>query len=126
MRIKSFLTAIVIALSVNLFPISNATSLEIKVAPAGWVSLYASDTGNFTPSVPRVFSANLEKKSNFLPIYNNVPDIARQAVQAAIDIWSETTMVYLSSGSQTLQFPLMDQEIPMWLHRSTHPQIHSQ
>ena len=89
MRIKSFLTAIVIALSVNLFPISNATSLEIKVAPAGWVSLYASDTGNFTPSVPRVFSANLEKKSNFLPIYNNVPDIARQAVQAAIDIWSE-------------------------------------
>ncbi|HRD21381.1 MAG TPA: hypothetical protein PK116_00880, partial [Candidatus Nanopelagicus sp.] len=63
MRVKSFLTAIAIALSINLFPISNASSLEIKVAPAGWVSLYASDTGNFTPSVPRVFSANLEKKS---------------------------------------------------------------
>ena len=89
MRIKSFFTAMLIALSFNLYPISNAESLEIKVAPAGWVSLYASGSESFTPSIPRVFSSNLEKKSNFRPIYNNVPTAARQAVQAAIDIWSE-------------------------------------
>jgi hypothetical protein len=40
-------------------------------------------------ATPRLPSANLEKKSNFLINFNTVPSIARPAIQAAVDIWSE-------------------------------------
>ena len=40
-------------------------------------------------ATPRLPSANVEKKSNFLINFNTVPSIARPAVQAAVDIWSE-------------------------------------
>ena len=88
MRIKSFLISILIALSF-LSPIPNASALEIKVAPAGWASIFASGDSNVATSTPRIFYANLEKKSSFVPIYNNVPAEAKEAIQAAIDIWSQ-------------------------------------
>jgi len=87
-RIKSFLLSILIALSF-LSPIPNASALEIKVAPAGWASIFASGDSSVATSTPRIFYANLEKKSSFVPIYNNVPAEAKEAIQAAIDIWSQ-------------------------------------
>jgi hypothetical protein len=87
-RIKSFFLSILIALSfLSLIP--NASALEIKVAPAGWASIFASGDSSATTSTPRIFYANLEKKSSFVPIYNNVPAVAKEAIQAAIDIWSQ-------------------------------------
>ncbi|MEY3133397.1 MAG: hypothetical protein RIT49_55, partial [Actinomycetota bacterium] len=88
MRIKSFFLSILIAFSF-LSPIPNASALEIKVAPAGWASIFASGNSNVATSTPRIFYANLEKKSSFVPIYNNVPAEAKEAIQAAIDIWSQ-------------------------------------
>ena len=88
MRIKSFFLSILIAFSF-LSPIPNASALEIKVAPAGWASIFASGDSNVATSTPRIFYANLEKKSSFVPIYNNVPAEAKEAIQAAIDIWSQ-------------------------------------
>jgi len=87
-RIKSFFLSILIAFSF-LSPIPNASALEIKVAPAGWASIFASGNSNVATSTPRIFYANLEKKSSFVPIYNNVPAEAKEAIQAAIDIWSQ-------------------------------------
>ena len=88
MRIKSFFLSILIAFSF-LSPIPNASALEIKVAPAGWASIFASGDSSVATSTPRIFYANLEKKSSFVPIYNNVPAEAKEAIQAAIDIWSQ-------------------------------------
>ncbi|MEY2723466.1 MAG: hypothetical protein RIR93_282, partial [Actinomycetota bacterium] len=88
MRIKSFFLSFLIAFSF-LSPIPNASALEIKVAPAGWASIFASGDSNVATSTPRIFYANLEKKSSFVPIYNNVPAQAKEAIQAAIDIWSQ-------------------------------------
>jgi hypothetical protein len=87
-RIKSFFLSFLIAFSF-LSPIPNASALEIKVAPAGWASIFASGDSSVATSTPRIFYANLEKKSNFVPIYNNVPAVAKEAIQAAIDIWSQ-------------------------------------
>ena len=70
-------------------PIPSANALAVKVAPAGWTYLYVSDAPAKSPAIPRVFSANLEKKSNFIPIYNNVPEFAKASIQKAIDTWSE-------------------------------------
>ena len=89
MRARALLSAILIATSLNTFVVSTASALEIKVAPAGWISLYATDSGESHSQIPKIFKANLEKKSNFIPIYNNVPATAKQAIQAAIDVWSE-------------------------------------
>lgn len=50
---------------------------------------FTSDTPAKKTSTPRVLSVNLERKSNFVPIYNNVPDVAKASIQRAIDIWSE-------------------------------------
>ena len=89
MRARALLSAILIATSLNTLVVSTASALEIKVAQAGWISLHATDSGEFHSQIPRVFKANLEKKSNFIPVYNNVPATAKQAIQAAIDVWSE-------------------------------------
>ena len=89
MRIKRFLLSIGLLISVIVTPIPSANALAVKVAPAGWAYLFTSDTPAKQTATPRVFSVNLEKKSNFVPIYNNVPDIAKASIQRAIDTWSE-------------------------------------
>ena len=89
MRLKRFLLSIGLLISVIVTPIPNANALTVKVAPAGWTYLFTGDTPASKSSTPKVLSVNLEKKSNFVPIYNNVPDVAKASIQRAIDIWSE-------------------------------------
>ena len=91
MRLKSILTSIGLVAAILVAPISlpAANALEIKVAPAGWGYIYASGKTVSVQSTPRSPSANIEKKSNFIVNFNTVPTVARAAVQAAIDVWSE-------------------------------------
>jgi len=90
-RLKSILTSIGLVAAILVAPISipAANALEIKVAPAGWGYIYASGKTVSAQSTPRSPSANIEKKSNFIVNFNTVPTVARGAVQAAIDVWSE-------------------------------------
>jgi len=90
-RLKSILASIGLIAAILVAPISfpAANALEIKVAPAGWGYIYASGKTASVQSTPRASSANIEKKSNFIVNYNTVPTVARAAVQAAIDVWSE-------------------------------------
>ena len=91
MRLKSILTSIGLVAAILVAPISlpAANALEIKIAPAGWGYIYASGKTVSVQSTPRSPSANIEKKSNFIVNFNTVPTVARGAVQAAIDVWSE-------------------------------------
>ena len=89
MHIKRFLLLIGFLISLIVTPIPSANALSVKVAPAGWAYLFASDIPAKKSATPRVFTVNLEKKSTFVPIYNSVPDIAKASIQRAIDIWSE-------------------------------------
>ena len=89
MRLKSMITSLLVVASFLVAPISNSSALEIKVAPANWGYIYASGNSVSVQATPRLPSAKLEKKSNFLINFNTVPSLARPAVQAAIDIWSE-------------------------------------
>ena len=89
MRLKSMITSLLVVASFLVAPISNSSALEIKVAPANWGYIYASGNSVSVQATPRLPSANLEKKSNFLINFNTVPSLARPAVQAAVDIWSE-------------------------------------
>ena len=89
MRLKSMITSLLVVTSFLVAPISNSSALEIKVAPANWGYIYASGNSVSVQAAPRLPSANLEKKSNFLITFNTVPSLARPAVQAAVDIWSE-------------------------------------
>ena len=90
-RLKSILTSTLVATSLLVAPVSiqNSSALGIKVAPASWGYIYASGNTVSVQSKPRVLSANLEKKSNFVINFNTVPAIARPAIQTAVDIWSE-------------------------------------
>jgi len=90
-RLKSILTSIGLVAAILVAPISlpAANALEIKIAPAGWGYIYASGKTVSVQSTPRSPSANIEKKSNFIVNFNTVPTVARGAVQAAIDVWSE-------------------------------------
>ena len=89
MRLKSMITSLLVVTSFLVAPISNSSALEIKVAPANWGYIYASGNSVSVQATARLPSAKLEKKSNFLINFNTVPSIARPAVQAAVDIWSE-------------------------------------
>jgi len=89
MRLKSITTAVFVVATFLVAPISNSSALGIKVAPANWGYIYASGNSVSVQATPRVPSANIEKKSNFLVSFNTVPSVARPAIQAAIDIWSE-------------------------------------
>ena len=89
MRLKSMITSLLVVASFLVAPISKSSALEIKVAPANWGYIYASGNSVSVQATPRLPSANLEKKSNFLINFNTVPSLARPAVQAAVDIWSE-------------------------------------
>ena len=89
MRLKSMITSLLVVASFLVAPISNSSALEIKVAPANWGYIYASGNSVSVQATPRLPFANLEKKSNFLINFNTVPSLARPAVQAAVDIWSE-------------------------------------
>jgi len=90
-RLKSIFTSIGLVAAILVAPISlpAANALEIKIAPAGWGYIYASGKTVSVQSTPRSPSANIEKKSNFIVNFNTVPTVARGAVQAAIDVWSE-------------------------------------
>ena len=90
MRFKSILTSIglVIGVLTTPFSITTAAALEIKSAPANWGYIYASGKTASVQTVERNYSANLEKKSNFLVNFNTVPASAREAVQAAVDTWA--------------------------------------
>ena len=83
------ITSLLVVTSFLVAPISNSSALEIKVAPANWGYIYASGNSVSVQATPRLPSAKLEKKSNFLINFNTVPSLARPAVQAAVDIWSE-------------------------------------
>jgi len=89
MRLKSMITSLLVVTTFLVAPISNSSALEIKVAPANWGYIYASGNSVSVQATPRLPSANLEKKSNFFINFNTVPSLARPAVQAAVDIWSE-------------------------------------
>ena len=89
MRLKSITTAVFVVATFLVAPISNSSALGIKVAPANWGYIYASGNSVSVQATPRLPSANIEKKSNFLVSFNTVPSVARPAIQAAIDIWSE-------------------------------------
>ena len=90
MRFKSILTSIglVIGFLTTPFSITTAAALQIKSAPANWGYIYASGKTASVQTVERNYSANLEKKSNFLVNFNTVPASAREAVQAAVDTWA--------------------------------------
>lgn len=83
------IASLLVVTSFLVAPISNSSALEIKVAPANWGYIYASGNSVSVQATPRLPSANLEKKSNFVINFNTVPSVARPAVQAAVDIWSE-------------------------------------
>jgi len=90
MRFKSILTSIglVIGFLTTPFSITTADALQIKSAPANWGYIYASGKTASVQTVERNYSANLERKSNFLVNFNTVPASAREAVQAAVDTWA--------------------------------------
>jgi hypothetical protein len=90
-RLKSILTSIGLIAAILVAPVSlsAANALGVKVAPAGWGYIYASGKTASVQSTPRAPSVNIEKKSNFIVNFNTVPTVARAAVQAAIDVWSE-------------------------------------
>jgi hypothetical protein len=90
-RFKSTLLSIGLLSAFLVTPFSTAPSnaLGIKVAPANWGYIYASEKTVSVQSTPRAPSANLEKKSNFIINFNSVPDFARVPIQAAVDVWSE-------------------------------------
>lgn len=70
-------------------PIVEANAATVKVSSVGWTHLFAGDAKEVVPTLTRPIYANLEKKSNFVPIYNNVPEVAKASIQRAIDIWSQ-------------------------------------
>lgn len=90
-RLKSIFTSTLLVLSFLVTPFSTttATALTMKVAPANWGYIYASGNSASVQSTPRLPTANLEKKSNFILTFNTVPDFAKAAIQSAVDVWSE-------------------------------------
>ncbi|CAB4907008.1 unannotated protein [freshwater metagenome] len=89
MRVRTFLISVGLCLSVLVAPVSNVNALEVKVAPAGWAYIYATGVSVQSPATPRAYATNIDRKSTFVPTYNNVPQIAKESIQSAIDIWSE-------------------------------------
>ena len=91
MRNRSILTSALLAIGLLVAPATSESSnaLEIKVAPANWGHIYASNGSVSIESKPRVPIANLEPKSSFVINFNTVPSFAKPAVQTAVDIWSE-------------------------------------
>ena len=96
--IKLFAISVASALSINLVaPISvNALSPELRVSPASWG--YTIGTGkpgsnssaSYTnlQSAPYSNSFNIQQKSTFVVTYDQVPNDAKIAIQAAIDVWA--------------------------------------
>jgi hypothetical protein len=94
-RLKSIFTSTFLFTSLLIAPISipNSTALGIKVAPANTGFIYASGKSTSIQSTPRLPSANLEKKSNFLINFNTVPSFARASIQTAVDVWAEKLFI---------------------------------
>jgi hypothetical protein len=91
MWFKSIFTSIglVIGLLTAPFSITTAGALQIKIAPANWGYIHVSGKSASVQTVERNPPAHIEKKSSFIINFNTVPVIARDAVQAAVDTWSE-------------------------------------
>jgi len=69
-----------------------AVSSEVKSIAAPWMYYYADKTGApgvTKAEIPRSYSVDKAlAKSTFVVDYTNTPDIYREAIQAAVDIWS--------------------------------------
>ncbi|MGI9171202.1 MAG: fibronectin type III domain-containing protein [Candidatus Nanopelagicus sp.] len=91
MRNRSALSAATLVLALIIAPVTtqSSTALAMKVAPANWGHIYASDQASNGGTKPRIPIANLQPKSSFLINFNTVPAYAKPAVQTAVDIWSE-------------------------------------
>ena len=91
MRFKSIFTSVglVIGILTAPFSITTADALQIKTAPANWGYIYVSGKSASVQTVAKSSPTYIEKKSNFIVNFNTVPATARDAVQAAVDTWSE-------------------------------------
>ena len=97
-RAKSPLLIVVFSLILTLVAPFKAIALtpELKVSPAAWG--YTIGTGNSSvenknpaqklTGSPQSNSFNLEQKSSFVVTYDQVPNDAKVAIQAAIDVWA--------------------------------------
>lgn len=66
----------------------DSAASQVKVVPAATGYIYASGATASIQALPRSSYSNLEKKSNFIVNFNTVPENAKPAIQAAVDIWS--------------------------------------
>ena len=89
MRRKSILLTLGLLTSLLTAPFQSAYALGVKSVPAPWVYTYAGKQSQSIHKQPTAPVANLEKKSNFVVDFNTVPVMAKPAIQAAIDTWSE-------------------------------------
>ena len=89
MRRKSILLTLGLFTSLLSAPLQSASALSVKSVPAPWIYTYAGGASTSIQKQPQAPSANLEKKSNFVIDFNNVPANAKPAIQAAVDTWSE-------------------------------------
>ncbi len=89
MRRKSILLTLGLLTSLLTAPFQSAYALGVKSVPAPWVYTYAGKQSQSIQKQPTAPVANLEKKSNFVVDFNTVPVMAKPAIQAAIDTWSE-------------------------------------
>jgi hypothetical protein len=89
MRLRASL--IISVLLATLLPdISNATSQQFQSIPAPFVSFYKAPTGVFAqkPSAPQSYS--LDKQSQFNINFTTLPEEYKPAIQAAVDVWSQS------------------------------------
>ncbi len=88
--VKTLLAALLLA---TLSGIAPAHALTIEKVPAPWVNFYRSTGSVSSPRVTSAGSVPIPKKvgilSNFKVNYVNVPLLEQDAVQAAIDVWSD-------------------------------------
>ncbi len=94
MRVQNLVKMAVAALFLStLTSTSPAQALTVEKVPAPWVNFYRSSTSAISPRVttagPTPRAKQVGTLSNFKVNYVNVPLSDQNAVQAAIDIWSD-------------------------------------
>jgi len=91
MRVRYFLLIAALFGGLITTPAIAVTS-EVKSIDAPWIYYYADQAGSSkitTVEKPRPYSVDKEPaKSTFVVDYTNTPDAYRDAIQAAVDIWS--------------------------------------
>ena len=77
-------------LAALLSPISYALPEKFQSVPAPFVNFYKAPTGTFFKKTeqPRTFS--LDKQSQININFNTTPDEYKPAIQAAVDVWSQS------------------------------------